>query len=210
MRTRATGSVRTVVLTALLVAVPGAVLMLWLDRHARSRPNAWKAHELHVERTPLKLPLVEPRIVIAKAARRLTLYAGGTVVRTYRIGLGTRPAGDKTREGDGRTPEGEFYITNKNPHSRYHLSLGLSYPGKTHAARGLKAGLITREQHDAIVSAIDERQIPPWKTSLGGEIFIHGGGSASDWTVGCIALDDEDIAELFDAVPTRTPVLIEP
>ena len=78
------------------------------------------------------------------------------------------------------------------------------------AARGLKAGLITRVQHDAICRAIDRKQIPPWNTPLGGEIFLHGHGSASDWTIGCIALDDADITELYEVVPTKTTVIIEP
>jgi len=204
------GSVRTIMWVALLVAVPGALVMLWVEGRLGPRRNLRERNRLRKERTPLKLPLVEPKIVINKGKRRLTLYASGAVVRTYRIGLGSRPTGDKEREGDGRTPEGKFYITNKNPRSRYTLSLGLSYPSTEDAARGLRDGLITQAQHDAIVRAIEEKQIPPWGTALGGEIFIHGSGSASDWTLGCIALEDDDIAELFDAVPTKTTVIIEP
>lgn len=163
-----------------------------------------------MNRLPLNLPLAAPRIVIRKSARSLTLYAGDMAVRVYRVGLGFGPEGDKTREGDGRTPEGSFYVCVKNPDSRYYLSLGLSYPNKEHAARGLSSGLITRAQHDRIMNALEAQARPPWDTPLGGEVFIHGRGSGRDWTFGCVALDDRDMKELFDATPKGTPVVIEP
>lgn len=161
-------------------------------------------------REPIPSPVVSPRIVISKGQRRLVLYAGEKVLRTYRIALGRHPTGDKTREGDGRTPEGEYYLTHKNRDSKYYLSLGLSYPNAGDAARGLADGVITQTQHDAIVGAIERKERPPWDTALGGEVFIHGGGATRDWTVGCIALDDEGIRELFEAIEVGTPVIIEP
>jgi L,D-peptidoglycan transpeptidase YkuD (ErfK/YbiS/YcfS/YnhG family) len=60
------------------------------------------------------------------------------------------------------------------------------------------------------MSALERRERPPWNTPLGGEIFIHGNGSQSDWTWGCVALDNEDMKELFDAIPKGTNVVIEP
>jgi hypothetical protein len=161
-------------------------------------------------RAPLKLPLKYPRLVVSKAGRRLELYAGGRVVREYRVGLGQRPEGDKERQGDLRTPVGDYYVCVKNPKSSFYLSLGLSYPNREHAARGLRDKLITRGEHDRIVRAIERRRRPPWDTALGGEIFIHGGGSASDWTWGCLALDNPDVKELFDSLPLGTPVRIDP
>jgi murein L,D-transpeptidase YafK len=163
-----------------------------------------------VNSKPLRLPLSRPEIVVEKSARRLSLYAGGEVVRVYRVGLGTAPVGDKERAGDRRTPEGSFYVCVKNPQSAFYLSLGLSYPNAEDAERGLRAGLITRAQYRRIVRAISGNQTPPWDTALGGTIFIHGNGSQSDWTWGCVALDDRDMKELFDSVPTGTPVRIEP
>ena len=162
------------------------------------------------ERTPLKLPLASPKLVVSKAARRLEVYAGGRLVREYRIGLGQRPEDDKERQGDLRTPVGDYYVCVKNAKSSFYLSLGLSYPNKEHAARGLRDKLITQAEHDRIVRAIDRRQCPPWDTALGGEIFIHGGGSSSDWTWGCVALDNPDVKELFDSLPLGTPVTIKP
>jgi murein L,D-transpeptidase YafK len=131
-------------------------------------------------------------------------------VRTYRIGLGFNPKGHKHKEGDGRTPEGSYYICCKNPNSRYYLSLGLSYPNEQDAAKGLQDGRITGTQCRRIKNAIRRKATPPWNTPLGGEIFIHGRGSHRDWTLGCIALDDGDMRELFGAVPVGTPVTILP
>src|SRR4051812_45682839 len=73
---------------------------------------------------PLTLPLVDPQIVVKKSKRQLMLYAGDQLVRSYRIGLGFNPVGDKSREGDGATPEGEFYVFTKNIESKFYLSLG--------------------------------------------------------------------------------------
>jgi len=173
-------------------------------------PAAPSAEEEALNRRPLKLPLANPRVVVRKGARRLELFAGGERVRVYRVGLGFAPEGDKERQGDGRTPEGDFYVCMKNDRSNFYLSLGLNYPDASDAARGLRDGLITRAQHDRILRANGRRRCPPWDTKLGGEIFIHGGGSASDWTLGCVALDNEHIKELFDHLPAGTPVRIEP
>lgn len=92
---------------------------------------------------PLKLPLVDPKIVVVKSRRRLRLYAAGKLVRIYRVGLGFNPVDDKIKEGDGATPEGEFYIFTKNAKSAYYLSLGLSYPNAEAAERGLRDALIS-------------------------------------------------------------------
>lgn len=160
--------------------------------------------------SPLPSPILNHRIVVSKSKRRLTLYSSNNVVRTYRVGLGLSPIEDKVREGDKRTPEGDFYICIKNHKSRFYLSLGLSYPNRQHAERGLRDGLIIRAQYEQIVEAIERKRQPPQYTPLGGEIFIHGNGSQTDWTWGCVALEDKDIRELFDAVPVGTPVRIEP
>lgn len=176
----------------------------------RGETPALRPEEEAVNARPLKLPLANAKIVVRKGARRLTLYSGGEAVRVYRAGLGTSPVGDKVRAGDRRTPEGSFYVCVKNERSAFYLSLGLSYPDEAAAERGLRDRLITRGQHRRIVSAVRRKRTPPWDTTLGGEIFIHGNGSQTDWTWGCVALDDQDIKELFDAVPVGTPVLIEP
>ena len=154
--------------------------------------------------------LNKARIIIHKKRRKLELFDGKTLVKTYEIVLGKTPVGDKEIEGDGRTPEGKFYVFTKNDKSKFHLSLGLSYPNLEDAERGLSAGLITKAEYEAIAEAIAEKKMPPQTTKLGGEIYIHGGGTDRDWTQGCVALADDDIKKLFDSIPVGTPVRILP
>ncbi len=154
--------------------------------------------------------IASPRIVVVKSQRKLELYDGEKLIKTYRIVLGNAPNGDKEREGDGKTPEGEFYVFGKNPESKFHLSLGLSYPSTDNAQRGIAAGLIDKNEKELIDQAIAKGEMPPQKTALGGEIFIHGGGAASDWTEGCIALENADIEELFAVISKGVPVKIIP
>jgi L,D-peptidoglycan transpeptidase YkuD (ErfK/YbiS/YcfS/YnhG family) len=154
--------------------------------------------------------LEHARIEIAKADRRLRLFDGERLVATFPIGLGFEPVADKRRQGDGATPEGDYRVCVKNPQSQYLLSLGLDYPNPADAAAALERGAIDRAVHDRIVDAHRRGICPPWNTPLGGEIFIHGRGSSSDWTLGCVALDDPDIRMLFRVVPVGTTVRIAP
>jgi murein L,D-transpeptidase YafK len=160
------------------------------------------------DRKPLELPLRNPNIVVRKSERRLDLYSDRDLLRTYKIGLGFNPVADKVKEGDGATPEGDFYIFVKNNRSAYYLSLGLSYPNAEDAERGLRDGLTTKAEHDAILEAIKKKTAPPQYTNLGGLIYIHGHGARSDWTWGCVALENDDVKELYDAVVVGTPVRI--
>lgn len=154
--------------------------------------------------------LKEPRLVIKKSKRQLLVFDADRLVKTYRMGLGFSPDGTKSVEGDGKTPEGEFYVFTKNPNSRFHLSLGISYPGIDDAKRGLEQGLITQTEYDEIAAAIAEKRMPLQKTKLGGEIYIHGGGISGDWTEGCVALDNAEMTELFEAIAIGTPVIVFP
>ncbi len=130
-------------------------------------------------------------IVIFKGSRRLVLYNNGQPIRDYRIGLGWAPEGDKSVEGDGRTPEGSYYIDRRNPESAFHLSLGISYPDP-----------------NQISAAQAEGRDP------GGDIFIHGGQGRrrqrGDWTAGCIAVSDREIEEIWQRVPNGALVVIQP
>jgi len=162
---------------------------------------------------PLRLD--HPRVLVEKGAHRLSLFDGERRVKTWRVAIGGGK-GNKVREGDRCTPEGDFFVCYKNPNSKYTLSLGLSYPNEEDAARGLRDGLITRAQHDAIVAAAGGRSFDAntwealWKTPLGGEIMIHGHGAGRDWTLGCVAMDDDAIRELYPILPYGTPVRIVP
>lgn len=137
------------------------------------------------------------RILIEKSERRMTLYSGDAALKSYKIALGFAPVGDKEREGDGRTPEGLYRINHKNPKSQFHLSLKVSYPDKTDRAAAKAAGV-----------------------SPGGDIFIHGTPGTSgvpaalvsrrDWTLGCIAVSNDEIEEIWRLVDVGTAVEIRP
>lgn len=148
------------------------------------------------------------RIVVHKEARRLELRQGETVIKSYKVGLGFAPTGHKVKQGDGKTPEGTYSICVKNPQSRFYLSLGINYPSPADATAGLEAKLITAGDHARIVAAHKKGATPPWDTTLGGEIFIHGNGSVSDWTRGCVALDDAEMKDLYSRVEVGTVVEI--
>lgn len=135
------------------------------------------------------------RLLVEKAARKLTLFRDGEVLRRYAVALGSSPVGDKAREGDGRTPEGMYVIDFKNAKSAFHLSLRISYPDASDraAARG--------------------RGVQP-----GGEIMIHGlpNGLAMlgplhrmmDWTDGCIAVTNGEIEEIWAMTDVGTEIEI--
>ena len=153
--------------------------------------------------------LHKPRIVIEKSKLRLTVFDGPRARKRYRAAVGGGK-GDKTREGDHCTPVGDFYVCVRNTRSKYVLSLGLSYPNIGDARRGLRAGLINQGQYDRIAYAIRKGRQPPWNTKLGGEIMIHGKREGGRETKGCIALEDDDIRELFPKIPLGTKVTILP
>ncbi|MFR1758705.1 MAG: L,D-transpeptidase family protein [Christensenellaceae bacterium] len=151
-----------------------------------------------------------PYIVVKKARRLLELWQDGRLRGRFPIDLGSSPVGPKRREGDGRTPEGLYYVCTRNGNSRFYLALGLSYPNRRDAAIGLEEGIISEACWRLIAGAADRRLRPPWDTALGGAVMIHGMGAGHDWTAGCIALRNRDMDELWAQCPLGTPVWIEP
>ena len=146
------------------------------------------------------------RILIEKAARKLTLFDdGGKAIYTFPIALGSSPLGRKERAGDGRTPEGQYFVCLKKI-GKYGPSMGVSYPNEQDARRA--------KAPEELIACIRERaergERPPWGSFLGGEIYLHGGGAENDWTAGCIALNDADAQALYDAVPLGTEIEILP
>jgi murein L,D-transpeptidase YafK len=131
------------------------------------------------------------RIEVHKADRKMYLLHGTQVLKAYNIKLGGNPIGHKQFEGDQKTPEGAYVITHRNPRSAYHLSLGISYPNDTDRAFARSQG-----------------------KEPGGDIFIHGannrGSSRGNWTVGCIAVSDRQIEEIYAMVNPGTPINIFP
>lgn len=150
-----------------------------------------------------------PKLLISKSKRTLGYFENNELVRSFDVVLGFDPVGDKEVEGDGRTPKGGFYIFVKNPKSSYHLSLGISYPSVEDAERGMRTGLITREEHDEIVAAAASKGRPPQKTRLGGEIYIHGESGDQPTTSGCIRLKNDEIEWLFERAFVGMEVVIE-
>ncbi len=149
-------------------------------------------------------------VVATKGQRRLTLCRGAQQVQSFCMGLGFAPIGDKEREGDGKTPEGLFYIPRLLPNSQYYKAFLISYPDAADAARGLAQGLITQSEHNAIVAAQNNRTEPPQTTNLGGLIEIHGRGGSSDWTWGCLAIEDAQVDVLWNNLGVGDSVVILP
>ncbi|WBU53152.1 murein L,D-transpeptidase family protein [Paracoccus sp. SCSIO 75233] len=136
------------------------------------------------------------QIVVNKSDRMMFLLNDRTVLKAYKIGLGNEPIGAKQFEGDGKTPEGIFFVDRYNPRSQYHLSVGINYPRPEDEARAMAAG-----------------------RKPGGDIFFHGRGpdgwkalreGKEDWTAGCIAVEDSDIEEIYAMVQKGTQVVINP
>jgi murein L,D-transpeptidase YafK len=132
------------------------------------------------------------RIMVHKGERRMELWHHDTVLRSFDIDLGRTPVGHKEHRGDGRTPEGEYFIDRRNPRSQFHLSLGINYPGNGDRQRAAEAGV-----------------------NPGGDIFIHGRGpqfrrARGDWTEGCIAVRDREIEVIYAMVRDGTPITILP
>ncbi|HUI27350.1 MAG TPA: L,D-transpeptidase [Candidatus Kryptonia bacterium] len=153
-----------------------------------------------------------PVLEIWKGKREMWLKQNGRVVRKFRISLGAEPGATKIQRGDGRTPVGTYYVSDKRANSPFHRFLGISYPNIDDAERGFAEHLISADQWADILFANLRHQPPPAHTALGGRVGIHGlGGRRAegiDWTAGCIAVSDADIDYLFRVVPVGAPVRI--
>lgn len=130
------------------------------------------------------------RVMVFKQARRMYLVHGNAILKSYHINLGFAPVGDKAKAGDGKTPEGAYFIDRRNPESEFHLSLGINYPN-------------ARDRAEAKALGVDP----------GGDIFIHGEGNPAtrllrDWTWGCIAVSNKEMEEVYSMVRTGTPIFI--
>jgi murein L,D-transpeptidase YafK len=131
------------------------------------------------------------RVQVFKKQRRLQLLSGNRMLKDYKMEMGFAPDGHKQIQNDGRTPEGAYRIDRRNANSRFHLSLGISYPNSVDIARA---------------EAMGKRP--------GGDIFIHGTPTnyigQDDWTWGCIAVSNDEIEEIYAMVKDGTPIFIYP
>ncbi len=130
-------------------------------------------------------------VQVQKSNRKMYLLHNDTVLKSYDIALGFQPLGHKQFEGDGKTPEGLYLIDRRNPNSNYHLSIGISYPNENDFAFASSMG-----------------QLP------GGDIFIHGanniGDHQGDWTWGCIAVENDEVEDIYAMVRDGTVIQILP
>lgn len=132
------------------------------------------------------------RVIVNKTERVMYLMHHDEVLTKHRIDLGFAPAGHKRFEGDGKTPEGSYFIDRRNPNSSFHLSLGISYPNAEDIAAARAAG-----------------------RSPGGDIFIHGKARrfqkrGTDWTAGCISVSNREIERIYAMVRNGTRIDIYP
>ncbi|MBX7082389.1 MAG: L,D-transpeptidase family protein [Nannocystaceae bacterium] len=141
-------------------------------------------------------------VAVLKSARRLVLFEDGVATACYRVALGFAPQGHKQIQGDGRTPEG-WYRTSDKPWSSFAHAIAIHYPNEDDARAAAADGRIGGSTRDRIVADTRAGKVPPQNTKLGGAVLIHGGGSSSDWTLGCVALDDADLLTLRAALPKR-------
>jgi len=151
----------------------------------------------HYNWHPLPAGTTIDRIVVEKTARRLSIFRDGKQIKTYRVALGRNPVGSKQEEGDMKTPEGIYKIDGRNAQSSFHLALHISYPSDNDNARAAERG----------VSAGFDIMIHGIRNGLG---WIGAFHRWKDWTVGCIALTDEEIEELWRVTPDGTTIEIRP
>lgn len=156
-------------------------------------------------------------IRVNKRRQVVEVYRGTRLLRSMPADFSANTFSDKEQRGSNltpdhwRTPEGAFFVIDKNPASQFYRALVLNYPRASDAHRGLRKGIISREEYEAIVEAEETRSRPPMNTSLGGLIEIHGHGSGrrTNWTKGCVAVQDHHMNELWRWARLGTPVLVE-
>jgi murein L,D-transpeptidase YafK len=132
------------------------------------------------------------QVQVYKEDRKLLLLHGNKVIKKYDFKLGFAPVGHKEFQGDGKTPEGQYYIDRKNPKSQFYLSIGMSYPNAEDRAKAFVLG-----------------------KDPGGDIFIHGtpkeyAKNEKDWTWGCIAVTNKEMDEIYEMVSIGTTIWVFP
>jgi murein L,D-transpeptidase YafK len=157
----------------------------------------WLVCGLGVTQKTAASSLRADRVLVLKKERTLQLLSRGEVLKTYRVALGAEPVGAKSKLGDHRTPEGVYVLDSRNPHSQFYKSIHISYPN----AQDRTAA---RQKH----------------VSPGGDVYVHGlpngygwvraSHRLKDWTDGCIAVTNEEMDEIWNAVPDGTPIEIRP
>lgn len=146
------------------------------------------------------------KLIVRKARYRLEVWQADRLLKVYPIALGGAPSGPKRQQGDQRTPEGTYQLIPHHPSPSFGGCFYVMYPGAADADLALEKGIITPTDHDHILEALARGAIPPHDTALGGLILIHGtrrrwvpGLTTTNWTLGCIAMENDDLVELLTA-----------
>jgi murein L,D-transpeptidase YafK len=149
------------------------------------------------ERTAAAEKVQADHVLVHKKEHTLILLKEGKPLKTYKVALGGNPVGAKTRQGDHRTPEGDYVLDRRNPHSQYYRSIHISYPNAEDRAQAAKLGVAAGG--DVMIHGLPN-----------GEGYLRGLHRLHDWTDGCIAVTDEEMDEIWRIVPDGTPITIEP
>lgn len=155
------------------------------------------------------------RMVVTKSRFRLDLYEGDRLLKVYPVALGADPLARKVREGDNRTPEGDYLTVPHHASPGFGGCFYVCYPGLGDARRARAAGLLGDDGWRSILDALRVAEPPPTATALGGMILVHGTRDRaeapltdSNWTQGCVAMENRDLLELLGAfLPEDRPVL---
>lgn len=155
------------------------------------------------------------RVEIYKNKRELIIFSGDKLIFSYKINLGPSPAGKKLTKLDGKTPEGEYYVVDKNDSSFLPNQLGpgyikINYPNNADAETALKSKRISKRTYQWIASFNNKKMLPPQNTTLGGGLGIHGSYGPNTDTKGCVGLNEKDLVEVFNILKVGTPVVIKP
>lgn len=137
------------------------------------------------------------KVLVEKSKNKMTLFRKGKEIAHYHVVFGGNPTGHKQQEGDERTPEGKYVLDFKKPNSAYYKAIHISYPNAQDIARAKAKG-----------------------KSAGGDIMIHGQKNGFEalqaqtqkynWTIGCIALTNEDMDLFWNKIKTPTAIEIIP
>lgn len=158
--------------------------------------NIYTSEFAQVETAPEDLPeLRDPYFLIDKSNYILEVHDGAELVKTYPIALGRNPVKRKMNQDNQTTPEGIYTIYNLQPNATYYKAFDINYPNAVDRVR---------------YNYFKDNDIPPFDNdnpSIGGEIQIHGWGiHRGNWTFGCMALENEDMDELFEQPNIRTGI----
>ena len=191
-----------------------------LSDSASSMPSAAVVSLMDEVDTGISLLPVSPDTVwlhIDLRSRQLDVVRGQEVIETIpHFSIGVNGADNLRVRGSAITPTGQFRIERINPYSQFHTFLGINYPNPTVAKQALDQGLISEEEAQRIRRYYDRHRLSYPNTTLGGHIGIHGLGQRdpflhqrTDWTEGCVAVENEQIRSLSRLVGVDTPVLIQ-